>query len=248
MAFQCTVWRDNREPFGCTATPMDPLLESLCDNPKINAGGNNAFTIEVFRGGKKWEFDNKPEPKKPFGNLLSAAVPAKKVWKGIKFPGGFGHNNEKPVMVYNNTWSQWLNNGDPDINEDPILDMDDSPGVAVLLPFDRVAVVVKDKVWYFRKKGKVIYRDSEDNGPFDVKDTPEKFPPDLGAALTFNQNVYYFFRGNKYCKRPIIVDKDSLRTTSKLDWNNMRPSPEETDTQTLPPNEVFLSFISFGFH
>ena len=83
---------------------------------------------------------------KPFGNLVDGAKPAKNNWPGICFPGGFGHNGDKPVMVYNNTYSQWLPNGETDIIEEPILQLDDSPGAAIPLPNNRIAVVIKDDV------------------------------------------------------------------------------------------------------
>ncbi len=116
----------------------------------INAGGNleEPPFIYLFRGGKYWTFDNKPKKNKPIGDLVEGAKPAKIKWPGIRFPGAFGSNNENPIMVYNNTWSQWLPNDDNDIDEEPIIEVEDSPGVGVILPHNRVAIVIKDQVIY----------------------------------------------------------------------------------------------------
>ena len=95
-----------------------------------------------------------------------------------------------------------------------------------------------EKVWYFRKNGKNIYKDSEDYGPHKIKKSAENFPQLLSAALTLNYNIYYFFRKDRYCKRPLIVDKDSLTQTPQLDWNNMPSNYNENTTDMLPQQQV----------
>jgi len=146
---QCEKWKDNKEIFGCRAKYKDNGLDSLCDNPKIVAGGDVPPFIFVFRGGKYWKFDNKPEKNKPFGSLIEGALPAKSKWPGIRFPGAFGKNKDRPIMVYNRTWSQWLPNGDNDIDDESIIEIaEDTPGTGVVLPNNRIAIVIKDQVIY----------------------------------------------------------------------------------------------------
>ena len=82
--------------------------QTLCRNTTINAGTNFDPIIIVFRGGKYWKFDNKPEAGKPFGNLVEGQVPAKLDYPGIYFPGGAGlQKPDKFLMVYKNKWSRW---------------------------------------------------------------------------------------------------------------------------------------------
>jgi hypothetical protein len=102
--------------------------------------------ILVFRGGKYWHFNNKPEENKPFGDLVTGAIPANTKWPGIHFPGGIGKNKDNLINVYDKTWSQWLPNGDIVNDEEAIKEVEDSPGTAVVLPNNRIAIVIKDQV------------------------------------------------------------------------------------------------------
>ena len=61
----------------------------------------------MFRGGKYWQFDNKPKPDKPFGELVDGAKPAKDKWKAIHFPCGVCTINENMIVVYKNIWSKY---------------------------------------------------------------------------------------------------------------------------------------------
>ncbi len=132
--------------FGCKALPLKLELEPLCDNPNVNAGGNYMDFILVFRGGKYWHFNNKPEKNKPFGDLVTGAIPANTKWPGIHFPGGIGKNKDNLFNIYDKTWSQWLPNGDIDNDEEAIKEVEDSPGTAVVLPNNRIAIIIKDQV------------------------------------------------------------------------------------------------------
>jgi hypothetical protein len=67
------------------------------------------------------------------------------------------------------------------------------------------------KVWYFKKKGNQIFKDSKDLGPKPVMSTIENFPPYITAAFSISDQIYYFFRENEYCKRPLIVGKCSTK-------------------------------------
>jgi hypothetical protein len=112
---------------------------------------NEPFII-IFRGGKYWQFDNKPEEGKPFGTLVTGGTLARIKWPAIRFPGGVGNNKDKFIVIYDKTWSQWFPNGDLEFDQQPIVENEDSPGTAVVLPDNRIAIVIKDEVILFLKK------------------------------------------------------------------------------------------------
>jgi hypothetical protein len=86
-------------------------LGYLCKNTVINAGGNYGPHIFVFRGGKYWDFDNKPKPNKPFGELVRGQVPAKEHWPGLRLPTGVSDKDKDFVVVYKDKWSRWTPDG-----------------------------------------------------------------------------------------------------------------------------------------
>jgi hypothetical protein len=76
--------------------------------------------IFAFRGGKYWQFDNKPKLKKPLGNLIEGGSLAKNKWPGIHFSGAIGNKSDNFIIVYKDKWIQWLPNGKIDIEEGSI--------------------------------------------------------------------------------------------------------------------------------
>ena len=102
-------------------------LEFLCRNTSINGGSNYPPNIMIFRGGKYWKFDNKPEKDKPFGNLVEGQVPARLSFPGIHFPGGTGHQKpDKFIIVYKDRWSRWKPEGNEGTGDEP--EGDEKPG------------------------------------------------------------------------------------------------------------------------
>ena len=98
---------------------------------------------------------------------------------------------------------------------------DSGKGAAVYLPFDKVAVVKNGKVWYFKIKdgnSGICKSGDEDPNPKLVSSSLENFPPGITAAISTNQVVYYFFRGDEYCKRPLLVDKDAVSDVGMTEW------------------------------
>ncbi|CAG2115553.1 unnamed protein product, partial [Medioppia subpectinata] len=82
-----------------------------------------------------------------------------------------------------------------------------------------------------------MLRDNHNNGPTPVGKTVENFPPYLSAVLTINHNIYYFFKGSKYCKRPLVVEDNAYSQTPQLDWDNMPALFDESNTDMVPEEE-----------
>ena len=89
---------------------LNPKLRYLCRNPKINGGTNYPPFIYLFKDGLYYKFDNKYEPKRPFGNLIEGGIAANKLWPGIHFPGATSYQNDKLIIIYPKKWSRWRPN------------------------------------------------------------------------------------------------------------------------------------------
>ncbi len=176
----------------------------------------------MARGGKFWRFDNKPKPKKPFGDLVDGAQQAKGKLPGIHFPGAFGNNNKNFMMIYKNKWSQWLPNGFNDVVDEPIVtkeeEIPDKPEISdsdsgALIPIDensgKYAKISKNNVCYIViKKNKCFWSGK----CLPVTEDKNKFPPNIIAAIKSKDNDWYYFnKVGKYCKRK---DKDSNEVLS----------------------------------
>jgi len=132
-------------------------------------------------------------------------------------------------------------------------------GAAVVLPNSRIAIVIKDqvilgsnkeykhfvnsfatllKVWYYKIINNQIYKDSENNGPNQVNKTVEDFPDGISASLTLDFNVYYFFRGRKYRKRPLIVGDNSIIGINQTEWEETYEIDENGNRRLLNRTEV----------
>jgi len=81
-------------------------------------------------------------------------------------------------------------------------------------------------------------KDSEDNGPKTVISTIEKFPPYISAAFSLSDDIYYFFRGNQYCKRPLIVDKDNVSDVEEVEWQEVYEVDKDGNRKLLNRTEV----------
>ena len=205
--------------FGCKTKPVSLQLEPLCDNVTIDSGGNKGKEILVFRGGKFWQFDGKSQKGKPFGDIKSGNLLAKNKWPGLHFPAGIGQNGDKLLAIYDKSCQHWTPNGDP---KDEMLNQFEDKCAPAIVPMPNQKMVLVDKeqvleknamfknytfdciqVWYFRKKGKKLIKDSKQNGPHRTDTMRENIPPDICAAYTDDFNIYYFFKDDKYCKRPL---------------------------------------------
>ncbi|CAG2172764.1 unnamed protein product, partial [Oppiella nova] len=208
---ECTDWKDNKEAFGCDADPSDEMQE-LCDKPTIKAAGNHWPLIYVFRGQRYWQFDNKEQPGKPLGKLLSGPLPARDKWPGIHLPGGQSFHKTAMVMVYRNKWSLWHLGKDPkgDVFDEPILDKgddDDEDGdvknAGALINVDvagaRYAKIKGDEVCNLQ----ITYNQSVWIGDCrKVVIDAEQFPPSIVAAIKGRDHHWYYFNENgKHCKR-----------------------------------------------
>ena len=54
-----------------------------------------------------WKFDNKYTPKRPFGEMIEGAIPARKTFPLIHFPGATSFLRKYFIIVYKNKWSRW---------------------------------------------------------------------------------------------------------------------------------------------
>jgi hypothetical protein len=52
----------------------------------------------------------------------------------------------------------------------------------------------------------MIFKEKENN-VIAVENSPEKFPHSITASFTTDMDMYYFFRGPKYCYRKLILEK-----------------------------------------
>ena len=137
--------------FGCSSQQqtVDLKMEPLCDNTTIDSGGNKDNIIFVFRGGKFWQFDNKPQNGKPLGNVVKGNIYADKLWDGIHFPAGIGYNGQNLLAIYDKTCQQWAPKEEDTTDEDPHEFEEPCPPTAVSLPNQRVAIINGNKVWIF---------------------------------------------------------------------------------------------------
>jgi hypothetical protein len=195
-----------------------PELKTLCDNPKIIAGGNYLTFIFVFRGGKYWQFDNKPKLKKPLGNLIEGGSMAKNRWPGIHFPGAIGNNGDNFIIVYKEKWIQWLPNGEIDVEEgsigEKVIEIPDEPegneiDSGALIPIDgkeKYGKVHQNKVCFVIIKNNKCFWSGE---CLTFTEDPNRFPPNIIAYIRAGYKNRYFFDNNgKYCKRPIYSNTE----------------------------------------
>jgi hypothetical protein len=182
----------------------------------VSAGGNYKTDIFVFRGGKYWQFDNKPKRKKPLGSLVEGAVLAKNKWPGIHFPGGIGNNGDNFIIIYANKWSEWTPDGQKIVDEEDIkekkIEIPDEPdgkiddsGALVLTDEQngKFAKISRNRVCYLLIKNNKCYWSGK---CLNVNEDEYKFPPNIIAAIKpKDNNWYYFNKDGKYCKRQ---DKD----------------------------------------
>ena len=160
-------------------------------------------------------FDNKEQPNKPLGKLITGDLKGQDKWPMIHVAGGQSYYKTSMIMVYRKKWSLWKlkteKSPSRDSNEElwdqPILDQQEEEGdmdnAGALINLDvkwsRYAKIKGSEVCELQITGNMSVWTNKCR-PVDEDD--EKFPAYTYAAIRArDKNWYYLTKDGKYCKR-----------------------------------------------
>jgi len=155
------VWKSNSRLFGCL-TNKDKRLEHLCKDPTITGALGYINDIYIFTPLKVYIFDGKYSAMNPFGKLISDDFQPQLRWKQFNpSKGGYFVLDDRLYLIKDNKYTSWNSKGDIDKFNELIPDADEClnvNGATVLLPDDRIAVVIKHQVNYYIMHRLVIFK------------------------------------------------------------------------------------------